>query len=267
MNYVIHNKQNLHTGWLGNKMFQLASTMGIAHKNGMKPLFPYHEYHSYFKGHYMPCCGVADIETIEYKEKGIHYEDVVFNTTKSYDLKGYYQSFRYFDNIKDTVREMFQFKNSIQLCIEKKYSDILDLCNQNSELVMVHIRRGDYLKLKQHHTCLGETDYYVDAIDHIKNKVANPVFVIFSDDIPWCKEYFNGNNMIFAQGNNEVQDMHFMTLCQHAIIANSSFSWWGAWLQKHIGKIIIAPKQWFGPEYTKLGWDTRDMIPESWVQI
>lgn len=265
MNKLIHNKANTYTGWLGNKMFQIASTIGIAQKNGLVPLFPPHEYINYFAGP-IPTGQVGNYNTIEYKEKSIKYEDIRLDPAKHHDLKGYFQSYRYFEHCADHIKKVFEFRENIRKYVAQKYRDVLMQGGQ-SNLVMVHVRRGDYMNIKQNHVCLSETDYYIDAIGYIKQKVDRPIFIVFSDDTEWCRRYFKGNNVFFAEGNNEVQDSCFMTMCDHAIIANSSKSWWGAWLMIGKNKIVIAPKQWWGPEYLKFGWDTQDLIPSEWVQM
>ncbi len=115
---------------------------------------------------------------------------------------------------------------------------------KNSNSVSLHVRRGDYLKIKNINVL--DVDYYMKAVDYIKKNVEKPMFYIFSDDLDWCK-----NNLGFLNNCNyvdltqtEIDDLKLMSFCQHNIIANSSFSWWGAWLNQNPKKIVIAPKEW-----------------------
>lgn len=172
--------------------------------------------------------------------------------------RGPWQSPQYFDNVEHVLREKLIFpefldSKSIALC-----EDI-----QDQESVAVHIRRGDYLK----HKALGgicDLPYYKNAIDKIETLVGNPLYVVFSDDITWCKENINVKNTRFVDwnsGEQSFQDMHLMSLCKHNIIANSSFSWWGAWLNANPNKIVVAPNKWIN--YT----DASGILPKQWLQV
>ena len=129
-------------------------------------------------------------------------------------------------------------------------------------LVSVHIRRGDYLKFKGvHDTC--SVDYYDKALFLMKEKLGDfhPVFI--SDDIEWCKKVF-GETRTYSTFTDELEDLSLMVECDHNIIANSSFSWWGAYLNDNPDKIIIGPEKWFGPNGPQ---DQQDIIPENWIKI
>ena len=174
-------------------------------------------------------------------------------------LDGYWQSEQYFANCTKKLYHDFAFPqlDKLNLSIAKS---ILDL---NS--ISIHIRRGDYVNHPMH----GEIctlDYYMQAIDIIKAKVQNPVFYVFSNDIDWCKNNLYLDNATYVCGNdgyNSYKDMHLMSLCKHNIIANSSFSWWGAWLNKNSSKVVIAPKKWFNDKKINI----KDLIPDSWIKI
>ena len=133
--------------------------------------------------------------------------------------------------------------------------------------VSLHIRRGDYLaKISLQVLGLMPMEYYTKGIDYISSKKANTVYYIFSDDINWVKENLKIDNARFVSGNiakTHIEDLYLMSQCKHHIIANSSFSWWGAWLNDDQDKIVIAPKQWFnkGPQ------DTQDLIPGTWIKM
>ena len=120
------------------------------------------------------------------------------------------------------------------------------------------MRRGDYLKLSEFHAVLGK-EYY----DKAMSKYHGAKFVFFSDDIEWCKKNFSSiENTHFVEGETDVVDLYFMSIMKHNIIANSTFSWWGAWLNKNPDKIVIAPHKWYGPKNSHL--EDNDIIPEHW---
>ncbi|HOV15035.1 MAG TPA: alpha-1,2-fucosyltransferase, partial [Spirochaetota bacterium] len=146
----------------------------------------------------------------------------------------------------------------------------INISNQikNSNSVSIHVRRGDYVgnikTLNFHGVC--EIDYYIDAINSIKQKVQNPLFFIFSDDIEWCKNNIKDENSIFIDfERDDYVDMYLMTVCKHNIIANSSFSYWAAYLNQNFDKIVIAPKKWFKDDNQNKR--TEGLIPEKWIRI
>ena len=149
---------------------------------------------------------------------------------------------------------------------DKLHQKYLNLIN-NKNSVAIHIRRGDYLndpKVRCIHGILG-SDYYKKSINYIKKKVKNPFFFIFSDDIELVKKnfsFFNNKKYIFIDTKSSINDLYLMSNCKHFIIANSTFSWWGAWLSKNKRKIVCAPKRWLRARIS-----TPDIIPESWIRI
>ncbi len=128
----------------------------------------------------------------------------------------------------------------------------------------IHIRRGDFLNNERHNT--DKNSYYKEAIELIENKVENPVFFVFSDDMDWVKTNLNAkhetNFIDFNDALTNFEDMKLMSACKHNIIANSSFSWWAAWLNRNENKIVIAPKKWLNDDS-----NTNDIIPETWIKI
>ncbi|MEI6894718.1 MAG: alpha-1,2-fucosyltransferase [Colwellia sp.] len=178
------------------------------------------------------------------------------NTTIYY--RGSWQNPQYFNPVAHELRAALKFPPLLE-------PKSLALCQEvaEHETVAVHIRRGDYLK----HKALGgicDLPYYQNAMKEIKSLVVNPVFVIFSDDIPWCRENIKADNIHFVDWNSaeqSFQDMHLMSLCKHNIIANSSFSWWGAWLNSNPNKIVISPDKWI--HYT----GTMDIVPDEWLKV
>lgn len=180
---------------------------------------------------------------------------------KYYD--GYWQSEKYFIDASTQIRNDFTFANPLDV-INSEIVNKMQLSNS----VSIHIRRGDYVqnpKVAEVHA-MATMDYYKAAIEHIAENISSPHFFIFSDDITWVKsnlildyqhEYVDHN-----RGENSFNDMRLMSACKHNIIANSSFSWWSAWLNANQEKIIIAPKNWF-----KNNTSTEDLIPESWITL
>ena len=166
-------------------------------------------------------------------------------------IEGYFQTEKYFINYRKDIIELLDFE-TIQQQIKPKY-DLVNTCS-------IHVRRGDYLtKPNYHPTC--DISYYNKAINLMP---PNTRFLIFSDDILWCKTQFIGNNFNFIDELNDYEDLALMSLCEHNIIANSSFSWWGAWLNENPNKIVIAPNRWFGVLVNN---NTQDLIPNLWTKI
>jgi len=177
-------------------------------------------------------------------------------------LHGYWASENYFiDNFKQ-VREQLNLKNELIAKIDQNI--INDIKHNNC--VSVHIRRGDYLTNNFFHNL--ELDYYHRAIRYLKSIVNNPFFVFFSDDINWVKEYFKNENSIFVENQKDYEDLYLMSLCKHNIIANSTFSWWGAYLNKKVDKIVIAPKIWYSNKKAQKKYETKSkLIPETWLKM
>jgi hypothetical protein len=171
-------------------------------------------------------------------------------------LTGYYQSEKYFKHREEEVKKLFECPEEISASIQERFSNILKKDNTCS----VHIRRGDYLKYKDYHNNLTE-NYYNTCFDIKKGSH----FVFFSDDIEWCKKRFTGLDATFLNTESDVIDFYLMSLMKDNIIANSSFSWWGAWLNNNKDKHVIAPKKWFGDKLTYI--KTEDITPNSWELV
>lgn len=180
------------------------------------------------------------------KEPDISYWPGLIKAPKNCYLKGYWQSAKYFSDYSEQIKSDFTFIENIKGLNQQIANEIGD---NNS--VSIHVRRGDYLfhTKSTYYNCPKK--YYDRAISYIAQKVKEPVFFIFSDDPEWVKAKFDINFPFTAIGNNQgaksYNDMRLMSLCKHHIIANSSFSWWGAWLSEtnNEDKIVIAPKFWF----------------------
>ena len=160
-------------------------------------------------------------------------------------LSGNWQSEKYFSDITDIIRKDFSIKNE-----SSAYKQMGQQILSASNPISLHIRRGDYVhnKITNQYHGVCSLDYYKKAIGIIKGKIENPTFFIFSDDIEWIKENLQTNSPIIFVSNGKLKDYEeliLMSKCKHNIIANSSFSWWGAWLNNNTNKIVIAPQKWF----------------------
>jgi len=170
-------------------------------------------------------------------------------------VDGFFQSEKYFVKYRDYMLELFAPTSSISKHIDSKYRHITD-CKSTS----IHVRRGDYLNLHNHHPALSET-YYHQAMEHMDSET--DLYVVFSDDIAWCKNQFTGDKYIFIEDIDYIE-LYMMSMCNNNIIANSSFSWWGAWLNTNTDKTVIGPKNWFGPSIKHT---TEDILPVEWIKV
>ncbi len=181
--------------------------------------------------------------TLEYKPKVFEFSEGL--------VDGYWQSEKYFSPISDVIRQTFRFQNisqqNLQIGQEMTYS--------NS--VSIHVRRGDYLGGFP----VQNMDYYSKAMQYFRDRHQNLKFYVFSDDLQWCRTNFMGDDICFVDWNRSKDspyDMYLMSCCRYNIIANSSFSWWGAWLNNNLQKEVIAPKLWFNHV------NTPDVYCDNW---
>lgn len=200
---------------------------------------------------------------LEYTEDGSHFDANFFKSNRSVAIDGYFQSYKYFDYLKHQLFQDFQLIEPLDDSNLEALASILS-CNS----VCIHVRRGDYVSLEAANEFHGLCDlsYYTEAITIIHSEIENPHFFVFSDDISWCRSHFNEANISFVNVNNSDNahlDLNLMKSCKHFIIANSSFSWWGAWLAENENKIVIAPKKWFAEEDSNI----EDRIPSEWLVI
>ena len=198
------------------------------------------------------------------KEERTTFNSNIYNTTGNIYLDGYWQSYRYFSNYEIDIRNIFKFRTPLS-------SQTMQLAREirNNHSISIHVRRGDYVVDKSTNTFHGTCppNYYRRAIEHFVQQVQDPTFYIFSDDIDWVKKNISTKqNVVYVthnQANNSWQDMYLMSKCKHNIIANSSFSWWGAWLNTNPNKIVIAPNTWFQDSSIS----TKDLIPKTWIRL
>jgi hypothetical protein len=202
--------------------------------------------------------------TIFLKENEFPFNPSVLESRGNIYLEGYWQSEKYFIAIRDILLSEFTYKYE-QDAHNKRIAEQI----QTTESVSIHIRRGDFvlnpLTNQVHGSC--SLEYYRGAVNHIVQKKPDCHFYVFSDDQAWVFENFKLEYPVTLIDHNDAsrnyEDLRLMSLCHHNIIANSSFSWWGAWLNKDPGKIVCAPERWFNDP----SMETKDLIPESWVKI
>lgn len=230
-------------GQLGNQLFQISAVVALAIRNNDEYLFPPWEYENDFNLHN---CFSSDIKFKHiYKELCFEYKPIPYQPYLN--LSGFWQSYKYFEDCKDKTLELltpvYHFERELGLC-------------------SIHVRRGDYLKFSDCHP-QQPMSYYERAMDISGcNK-----FLVFSDDIEWCKDNFIGNMFDFSEYMRPPVDMAMMAKkCEHNIITNSSFSWWAAYLNQSPNKKVIAPKNWFGPKLNKTH-TIKDLILNDWSAV
>jgi glycosyltransferase involved in cell wall biosynthesis len=239
---------------LGNMMFQIASLSSLAKDNGGIAIFPQlinPKYGDYTSNIFKKIPTLLSNNFNSKVEIPFEQQDLEFFPNTIY--KGYFQSENHFSHNRNFIINLFKNNNIIKH-IKLKYPNI------TNQSISLHVRRGDYTNLQNYHP-LQTKEYYDKAISKIGKY---QTIFIFSDDIPWCKENLKYKNCVFMENNNDVFDLLAMSLCNNNIIANSTFSWWGAWLNENPDKIVIAPKKWFGLE-RKLS--SKNIIPQNWIQI
>jgi hypothetical protein len=277
-------------GGLGNQMFQYASAKAISRQHGVRlkidisgfanyPLRPFllDQFTLSFEepsawesllirvsasrlGRLLP----QDIRIRPVREQTHAHHSVNLPTSGTgVYLIGYWQSEKYFNEISEEIRADFTVRSKPSPINEALLTKI-----RASEAISLHVRRGDYVSnpvaAAYHGTC--SLDYYREAIKILLQRVQSPHFFVFSDDIPWVRENLRFDHTVtFVDHNGDApwEDIRLMSACRHFVIANSSFSWWGAWLSKHPSKTVIAPRRWFLTEEK----DDCDQVPDSWIRI
>lgn len=188
------------------------------------------------------------------------YQPIIYSFEDKY-LQGYWQCEKYFADIRDVILKKYIFPLKENSNCKKILEQI-----KKTESVGLHVRRGDYLS-EQNNKVYGNIctiDYYQSAISYIKRAVSNAVFFLFTNDMIWVRNHIYREGMIVVDCNDGEQDyldMFLMSQCKHNIVANSSFSWWGAWLNQNTNKIVIAPSKWFNNH------EVTDTICRDWVRI
>lgn len=277
-------------GGLGNQMFQYAAARSLAIKHNVGVKLDLSFLNTNSKGQYTQRQFELDVFKIDAKlfsPIDIFFENVGKNISLlspwkvyrenyfSYDtnfnqlpdktyLIGWMQSEKYFSDIRSQILNEFQLKKPFDVSA----NDLLNKI-QNTNSISIHIRRGDYVQNSNASSYHGvmPIEYYRQAIEIISSKVKDITVFCFSDDIEWCKANLNIqfpiNYATFSATQHPAVELSLMSKCKHNIIANSSFSWWGAWLNTNNNKIIVAPQKWFRDS----GINTKDLLPNSWIKI
>ena len=199
-----------------------------------------------------------------FTQRQFHFDPEVLNLPDNCYLDGYWQTEKYFKDIEDIIRKEITIKTSL----EGKNLEVAQRIG-TSNSVCIHVRRGDYVSDPRTNAWHGTCDplYYTQAMEIIASRVSKPQIFVFSDEIAWVKE-----NITFPYPTEYVdhnddsknyEDLRLMSTCKHFIIANSSFSWWGAWLATHQHKIVIGPQKWFAGPKRNLS----DLLPENWIRL
>lgn len=199
------------------------------------------------------------------REKSLLFDNTFLNIEDNNYVEGYFQSEKYFKDIRNILLEEFAIKQELFIYTKEIKQNIEESKNSCS----IHIRRGDFINAKNasiHGAC--NLEYYQKAVEHIQTHVEDIHYFIFSDDIRWVKENLKLENAVYIESEEKRiphEDIYLMSLCKHNIIANSSFSWWGAWLNHNNDKIVIAPKRWFASdEFEK---QSSDIVCDGWVRV
>ena len=255
-------------GRLANQMFQYASLKGIARHNGYDFCIPPKEVFGQVDGLVRTSdANIYDVfdlhnnnigitNNLKYAERMHEFDEEQFNNCPdNVDLFGYYQTDKYFKHIEDEIRNDFSFKSEI-------FADVKNFFDEyffNEDVISLHVRRGDYVTNPNHPT--QNTDYYENALSYFGNESV----IIFSDDPEWCKsqDLFSSDRFSISENNTTEFDLCLMSMCNYHIIANSSFSWWGAWLAE--SKKVIAPSNWFGGSCSNKS--TKDMYCDGWIVL
>ena len=258
-------------GQLGNQMFQYAALKGIAAKHNYKTIIPSHNEVivdalgnklriELFDAFDIPM-GPMDVGYIPHdrnlQEPHYHFsQELLDNCPDNVSLVGYFQSEKYFKHIEDDIRKLFGPKEEALSC----WASTQHLFDNP---IALHIRRGDFLINSVHHHNLS-MKYYEEALNQFD---IDRQVIIFSDDTDWCKAQplFEGDRFLVCEGGGPYTDLYMMSKCDDFIIANSTFSWWGAWLSHNEDKLVIYPDRWFGPN--NIDKSTADLFPPEWRMI
>lgn len=233
---------------MGNQMFIIATTIAYALREGSDYHIPFKsgkrdQFDCYFP-HLCSHRDTSNYQIVKEQRFGVYNTLPVIDPGQNYKLQGYFQSEKYFKNYRGEIIEAFQIP---------RYPT-------QPGLVSIHVRRSDYVRLQHKHPPI-DIAYIKDAMTYFRDYR----FLVFSDDMDWCKE--NIKNVDYWMNPDPIESMAMMASCHHNIISNSTFSWWGAWLNGNDNKVVIAPKRWFGERVQDRVLHTQDIIPESWIKI
>ncbi len=242
-------------GRMGNVLFQAATCISFALKNGQDFSFPNSTtnpmWNPLYLQHLVNLNWVQGREDVLINENGHQWQEVEYRqewNDKQVVLNGYFQTERYFREYRKEILYLFDFP----------YEMKEGVCS-------IHARYGDYLQLRQKHIIMNE-EYLTKSMSKMKEMTGVERFKVFSDDIPYFKkELGHLYDFEYSENTNETDDMIEMSCCQHNINSSSTFSWWSSWLNRNDDKVIITPKDWFVPGWMNM--DTSDIVPETWIKI
>jgi hypothetical protein len=282
-------------GGMGNQMFQAAfgASESARRNNEVLRLHLFNLGPGYHRAYSLDCFGLRNLNGIRqgfqliskvsndwpiYQENSFAFDENVAKQKPETYFIGNFQTEKYFN--QELVRSMFQFKQALSAdSIRFRYMIL------SSTSCSIHVRRTDYLNVQEYHG-MPSMAYYNEAIKYVKDRTSKVNFFVFSDDPVWCRNNFIGDEFHivdingYGNGNDgpstEWEDMSLMSLCDHAIIPNSTFGWWGAWLGEtyerdiaavKFNRMTIAPKAWFNPNGPAKDFDTTDIVPERWIRL
>jgi hypothetical protein len=265
---MITHKSIGYSGRLGNQMFQYAAVKAQSLRLNVDCYLPNHtaikqdgcfDYTNnkwiQYKLDLYDCFNISapllnQTETNLYIESDFSYESLILDVLDNTAIEGYFQSYKYFEDYKDEILKEFTFKDEI---LNKCKSEISKYTNT----VAVHIRRGD--QVAHPNMWNVSLEYIQAALEQFSDE--EYTFLIFSDDMEWCKQVFP-EGVIFMEGNNQYEDLCLMSLCNHNVISNSSYSWWAAYLNNNKNKKVVVPINWFIPAKP-----LTDLYLPQWIQI
>jgi Glycosyl transferase family 11 len=247
-------------GRMGNFLFECATAWAYARRHGLSFTVPHWCSDPYHNPVYLTHLRNPEfnphLQQMIIQERQHQYQELLFSEewvqlNKNIVLIGYWQTEKYFIEYRPELLAAFNFKWEPEL-----------------DTVSIHVRRGDYVTFVEKHPAVSDI-YYHEAINYFVGKGFFR-FKVFSDDIPWCKQYFmsgrfSGVEFVFSEGNSIEEDMQKGSCCLHHINSSSTYSWWMAWLNRNVNKIVITPKEWFTPNFG--GLDTSDIVPDNWIKI
>jgi len=241
-------------GRLGNQMFQFTHAIDCMKREPLRfPMF-------FLSESIKPWHGPNLFDVFEIKGYRVISSEKsnIINSPLIKPHIGYYQSFDMVEKNREAVLKRFSFKTDKLNVYTQRLLDEIKKCQS----IAIHVRRTDYVSIPEFNTY--GLDYYYDSVKYIESFCGSCNTFVFSDDIDWCRQNINLANITFVNGNSGDdywQDMYIMTQCNHNVIANSTFSWWGAYLNRHKDKIVIAPRKW-----TTNG-DPTGILPSTWIKI
>ena len=241
---------------IGNQLFQIAAVLSYSKDHGHTAIFPCLKepsYGGYVNNFLSKLNTTHEIlkDTLCVTEPSFAFTPLPYSPYNVCIVNSYLQSEKYFKHNRELIMEYFRLPEE-----DLKY--LLDKYGNLDSTTSVHIRRGDYLDNPNYHTVLSDTTYYRDALD-----LLNPEKVlVFSDDLVWAKNNFP--NFTVVEEDKDYLEIFLMAMCKDNIIANSTFSWWGAWLNENPNKRVIAPNNWFG---SLCNLDVKDLLPSDWITL